>query len=275
MTRVLVIVAVVFASARSEAQVDGTAPPFGADVRARGPAVDPAQAAPLDPAFALRDANAAATTGDWARVAALVDPLLARPLETTDLAEAHRLAGLAAFFGGRPTDAEQHFVAYLRTDLDGHLDPALYPPEVVSFFDEVRARHAAELRALRPRPKRNFALAFVPVFAQRQNGEPVKGWIIGGLLGAFLVTNITTYFVIRSWCHDTGSTCDNSGVDHFHAAQQLETLNVVAGAGLILTYVYGVYDGVTRYRRQTREQSLAPYATPTNNGGVIGLVGSF
>ena len=234
-----------------------------------------AQFIPADPAVALRDANAAATGGDWARVDALVTPLFARPLEAADLAEAHRLAGLAAFFGNHQPEAEQHFVAYLHRDLDGHLDPALYPPEVVSFFDEVRARHAIELHALRPRPKRSFVLEFVPVFAQRQNGENVKGWVLGGLVAAFAVTNVTSYFVIRSWCHDTGSTCDNSGVNHFRAAQQLETVNIVAGMGLILTYVYGVYDGVTTYRRQSREQAFAPFATPTNNGGVVGVTGSF
>ena len=219
-------------------------------------------------------ANAAATTGDWGRVTALVTPLLTRPLEAADLGEAHRLAGLAAFFANRHQEAEEHFVAYLHVDLDGHLDPALYPPEVVGFFDEVRARHAAELHALRPRTKRYFILNFVPTAGQFQNGDTTKGWIIGSLFGAFVITNITTYFVLRSWCHDSGSTCDNSGVDHFHAAQQLAGLNFAAGAGLILTYVYGVYDGVTKYRRQTREQTFAPYATPTNNGGVVGVVGS-
>src|SRR5438270_10051108 len=96
----------------------------------------------------LRDANTAATAGDWQRVAALVEPVLAGAPSNADLAEAHRLAGLAAFFAQNTAGAEQHFLAYLKLDLDGRLDPALVPPEAVTFFEDVRARHAAELRAL-------------------------------------------------------------------------------------------------------------------------------
>ncbi|HUJ59445.1 MAG TPA: hypothetical protein VLX92_13160 [Kofleriaceae bacterium] len=221
----------------------------------------------------LRDANAAATAGDWRRVELLVEPLLAQPLAAADLGEANRLAGLAAFFEGRRAAAEQHFLVFLHVELDGHLDPALYPPDVVVFFDELRARHAAELRARRPRAKRTFLLSFVPPFGQFQNGEPTKGWVIAGLLGVFAASNVSSYFVLRSWCSPSDKTCDARG-DHTHAANTLRTVNFAAGIGLIATYLYGVYDGVVGYRRQSREQ-LAPYATA--GGGVVGvgIVGSF
>ncbi|HET7503254.1 MAG TPA: hypothetical protein VFK02_19675, partial [Kofleriaceae bacterium] len=90
-------------------------------------AVAHAQSTPATSA-ALRDGNTAAMAGDWQRVAQLVNPLLRQELSIPDLAEAHRLAGLAAFFQLRSADAEAHFLAYLRIDLDGRLDPALYPP---------------------------------------------------------------------------------------------------------------------------------------------------
>src|SRR6185369_13705468 len=94
--------------------------------------------AAADPTSALRDANAAAIAGDWAKVAALVQPLFTQALDRADLAEAHRLEGMVMFFAHHEGDAETHFVAYLKLDLDGHLDPALYPPEVVGYFDEIR-----------------------------------------------------------------------------------------------------------------------------------------
>jgi hypothetical protein len=105
----------------------------------------------------LREGNTAALAGDWQRVADLVGPLLQHPLAQADLGEAHRLAGLAAFFRQRSDDAESHFLAYLRIELDGTLDVALYPPEVVTFFSDVASRHAAELRALRTRRKRTWS----------------------------------------------------------------------------------------------------------------------
>jgi hypothetical protein len=229
----------------------------------------------IDPAATLRDANTAATQGEWDRVSQTVEPLLAQSLAPADLAEAHRLAGLAAFFHGNQPLAETHFLAYLRLDLQGGLDPALYPPEAVRFFADVRVRHAAELRARTPHGKSHWYLTLVPYAAQEQNGERTKGIVLASLVGAFAITNVSTYFVLRSWCHGQGSTCDASGTNHFHAAQHLQTVNVVAGLGLIATYLYGVYDGVSGYRRRNREQSFAPYANPTTDGGVFGIAGSF
>jgi hypothetical protein len=222
--------------------------------------------AAADPSATLREANAAASAGDWARVQMLVDPLLdpAHPPSPADLAEADRLAGLVAFFAQRLPAAEAYFVAYLKHDRDGRLDPALYPPEVVNYFNDVRARHAGELVVLRPPPKRYWALTLVPPVAQFQNGEKVKGIVVASLLGSFLATNITTYVLLRSWCHDTGNTCDASGKNHYRSAQTLQNLNAFSGVALIFTYAYGVWDGVRGYHRRTME--LAPYATSSSVG---------
>ncbi len=242
----------------------------------------PAIAPSSDPAVALREANVAASAGDWARVSATVQPLLARQLERSDLAEAHRLAGIAALFA-QPADhaaAELHFVEYLKIDLDGHLDPALYPPEVVNFFNDVRARHAAELKALRPKGKRYAVLSVLPPLGQFQNGDKVKGIVIGGLLGTFAATNLTTFFVLRSWCThvslggNSSSTCDEGG-EHASSAKTLRALNMTAGVGLILTYAYGVYDGIRGYRRDTRERALVPFASSSNGTSIVGVHISF
>ena len=218
---------------------------------------------------ALHDANDAALAGNWQHVAEIVDPLLRQQLSLADLAEAHRLAGLAAFFQHRDGDAEAHFVAYLRLDLDARLDPALVPPEAVTFFEDVRARHAAELRALRPRPRtrRYFVLELLPPFGQIQNGAHTKAWVIGGALGTFAIANITSYLVLRSWCSPSDDTCDH----HTRSATSLQAVNIISGIGLISTYLYGVYDGVMTYRRQ----SVVPFAAPATNGGVVGIAGSF
>lgn len=234
--------------------------------------------AAADPATsqALREGNTAATAGDWQKVEQLVAPLFAQTLARADLAEAHRLAGLAAFFQQRLPDAEAHFLAYMKLDLDGRLDPALYPPDVVAYFGEVRARHDAELRALRPKQRRYWLLNLIPPGGQIQNGDHVKAYVIGGLIGTMLVTNITSYLVLRSWCTHTegtggsGSTCDSGG-NHYRAASILRPLNIASGIGLILSYAYGVYDGVQGYRRHT-EATLQPFVAPS---GVVGISGSF
>jgi hypothetical protein len=229
------------------------------------------------PADVLRDGNAAAAQGDWQRVSALVDPLLTGQLPPADLAEAYRLAGIAAFFQNRKEQADAYFLDYLRIELDGRLDPALYPPEVVNFFNDVRTRHDAELRKRRPKPRRYWLLNLIPPGGQIQNGDKTKAYIIGGALGVFAITNVTSFFVLRSWCKEvSGSngssvTCDD-GKDHSSSASTLRVVNIASGVGLILTYAYGVYDGVKGYRRKEGPQ---PFVAPASGGGVVGVFGQF
>ena len=243
---------------------------------AGGAAAQPA-GGPAAPSDALREANGAAAAGDWARVSALVDPLVRGALPPADLAEAYRLSGMAAFYLQRRDLAEQHFLAYLKIDLDGRLDPALYPPEVVGFFDEVRIKHQAELRARRPRTRSYWLLNLIPPGGQIQNRERTKAWVVGGMIGAFAIGNVTTYLVLRSWCTQVrgngGSsvTCDDGG-DHVHSASTLRSINITTGVGLILSYAYGVYDGAMNYRRK---ESMQPFVAGVAGGGMLGIGGSF
>src|SRR5690606_22185168 len=102
----------------------------------------------------------------------------------------------------------------------------------------------------------------------------------GSMLGAFAITNVTTYFVLKSWCTRvsreglTSATCDEDN-SRAGTAARLRALNLAAGAGLILTYVYGVYDGVRGYRRESRERALVPYASSTTDSMVVGVRMSF
>jgi len=228
----------------------------------------------------LREGNTAALAGDWPRVTHLVDPLLGRRLAAADLGEAHRLAGLAAFFQQRSDAAESHFLAYLRIDLDGRLDRSLYPPDVVAFFNDVASRHAAELRALRNRPTRSWVLTLLPPFGQFQNDERTKGYVIGGVLGTLLIANLTTYALLRSWCEHTqgkkggGLTCDDP-TDHNRAAARISPYNIASGIGAIIVYVYGVYDGVQGYREHTREHAFQPFAAVSSDTSVVGISARF
>ena len=232
----------------------------------------------------LREGNTAALAGDWQHVAQLVEPLLAHQLAAADLGEAHRLAGIAAFFQQRNDAAERHFVAYLRIDLAGRLDPTLYPPEVVAFFNDVASRHGAELRAPRSPPRRSWWLTLLPPVGQFQNGDRITGYVLGGLLGTLLAVNLTTYAYLRAWCNHTdgsaggGLTCSVDRSDRTRAAMQLRPYNIASGIGVIVTYAYGVYDGVQGYRRRSRELAIQPFVSilqDSPGSTVFGVTGSF
>ncbi len=217
----------------------------------------------------LGAATLAAERGDWTTVATLVTPIADdRDATRGDRAEAHRLLGLAALDHGQSDRAEAHFFAYLKLDLDGRLDPNLYPPETVAFFEGVRGRHAAALRALRPRPRRAIVLNLIPPAGQFQNRERTKAWLLTGVGGTLLISNLGSYALLRMWCDGADSTCEG----HTRSARILRHVNLGTGIALIGLYAYGVYDGLRHYQRSP-SISVAPIAF--SDGGGLGVSGSF
>ncbi len=227
----------------------------------------------------LAAAAASAETSDWPAVERLAGPLASDPeVPAADRGEANRLLGLAAYHQRRLDAAEVHFLAYLQLDLDGRLDPSLYAPELVAYFENVRSTHAAELKALRPRPRRAVLLNLIPPAGQFQNHQPVKGWILGGLGFGLLAANLTSYLMLERWCSDGDLTCEPEGRSRSDTARTLVTVNQWSGALLIGAYAYGVIDGFRHYRRNpsiTFRTGVMVSPTSVPGGTGIGIAGTF
>ena len=222
----------------------------------------------------LAAASAAADSKQWTRVIELIgDVPRDAGVTGADHGEAHRLLGIAEFHLAHYDRAEAHFHAYLKIDLDGQLDIGLHSPDVVRFFDDVKAKHAAELRALRPRTRRWAVLNLVPPAGQFQNRQPIKGWVVGGLGVALLAANVGSYLMLDSWCSDVDGTCEDGAASRADDARTLKKVNTVAGIALIGVYVYGVYDGFRTYRQQRGAVLITPVAFA--DGGGLGIAGSF
>ena len=70
---------------------------------------------------------------------------------------------------------------------------------------------------------------------------------------------------------DPGLRRTGWGVIAVDGARISRSIQITSGIGLIVTYVYGVYDGIRGYRRESRERALLPYASPVDAGGVVGV----
>lgn len=89
----------------------------------------------------LRDAENSYLYGDYARVLRKVVPVIEPDLqlsETSRIARAYELAGLAAFFLEDRKSAQRHFEKLIRLRPDFTLDPVKVPPPAISFFDNLR-----------------------------------------------------------------------------------------------------------------------------------------
>jgi hypothetical protein len=249
--------------------------------RAQAQAGDPAPAptapvaAPFSgtPSQALEAASAALQAGDHAHAAALAGPVARSPadIDRADRAEAWRLLGLSLYFLGRLPDAEQAFLACLKLDLEARLDPSLVPPEALTFFEDVRARHATELRRFKPPPRRYFVLSVLPPFGQFQNGDRGRGWFLAGAETAALATHVASYMMLRRWCSTDDRTCEG----HVDGARTMRDVNLYSGIAFIGLVTYGVIDGLVGYRRQTARLESPPALTvmPLSEGGVVMTLG--
>ncbi|MBL8626733.1 MAG: hypothetical protein JNK64_35925 [Myxococcales bacterium] len=217
----------------------------------------------------LAGAGAAAERHDWATVERLAAPVAdAADAARGDRAEAFRLLGLAALERGDASAAEARFFAYLQLDLDGALDPNVYPPETIAFLENVRAKHATELRALRPRPRRARVLNLLPPAGQFQNQHRTKAWTLAILGGTLLATNLTTYGLLYRWCSDD-ATCT-----HASTARVLREVNLATGIATFGLYVYGVWDGFRHFHQsRTPSATIAPLAF--SHGAGLGVAGTF
>lgn len=228
-------------------------------------------AARADNAARLDEAARALAAGDYVGAETATRPLLAAPtLLRAERAEAYRLHGLALYFQNRQAEAEAAFRQYLTLEPDAHLDPALYPPEAVVFFESVRARHRGAVIIAKPpaRRRRNGMLNLVPPLGQIQNGDTAKAWIIGGAELVLLGANIATYAMLSSSCKGSDLTCDRDP----STSRALRTVNLVSGGLFLAVYAYGVIDGyVVGGKLSSRERALRTAVVPVPGGAVFGV----
>ena len=196
-----------------------------------------------------------------------------------DRTEAWRILGLARYFAAHLDLAEAAFLQYLKLDLDARLDPSLVPPEAVTFFEDVRSRHATELRRRPPRPRSRMMLALLPPVGQFDTGHPVRGWVIAGAGVALLAANLTTYLLLRDWCAPD-RTCEGGSGDRADRARTARTINLWTGGALIGLYAVGVVDAAIAYWRESRRAEEPPPTTswsvaPSGDGVIVSLQGGF
>ena len=212
---------------------------------------------PSSPADALKRARDEFDFGNYERVVERLRPLvealeLSRELpEKADRLEALRVYGIACTLTGRRTAAEGAFLLLLREEPSTALDPALVRPEAVAFFNEVRARHRAELLAAYRKNRRPYywALDVLPLVGQIQNRQWKKAILFGALELALFATDVTTGTLLAHY-EQTDHT-----FTHMSAFEPLRDVNWISFGALLTVTAAGIVDGfVVGARRAERDR---------------------
>jgi hypothetical protein len=213
---------------------------------------------------ALVRAEAAYAYGDMVQVVDSARPVAEGTLASTieQRARALRFLGIGLFLTNRSLGAENAFAELLRVDPAARLDPTTARPEVVAFFENIRRQHTARERA-----NRTFIWNFLPPVGQFQNGDSVKGWIVGGVeffaLGAFVSSRLT----LDAW-HNPDNTYGKPEGSRTDEARVLMVVQYASAGVLAATYLYGVIDGIVHYYRPLDEptSSLTLLVFPGGGG---------
>jgi hypothetical protein len=256
------------ASSPSSVAPSAVSPP--AETAQTSPAPPPPAATPAAPPAAetaqtsLERARAAYEYGDMELVVESARAVADGRFHPTPAqrAQALRFLGIALYLTGRPEGAETAFFDLLRQRSSTRLDPTTTRPDVVAFFENVRARHYDEIRlASRSHPGKRFLLSFFPPAGQFQNGDPGRGWTMAALELVSLGVAIGTYAQLKSWVRDADQTFPG----HTDDARTLKVLNNVAVGVLVGTLLVGIIDGVANFDRDSPDPPVA-FVTPDGLG---------
>jgi tetratricopeptide (TPR) repeat protein len=202
--------------------------------------------------------------GDYAEAIRSLQGVL-DPLTLTaedDVVQARKYLGASLFFTGKRDEAAAELKRLLLLSPDLKLDPFVFPPQLVLFFDEVKASIKDQLdkaraqRLLRDTMRlgerrvelRSLHVNFIPFGApQFQNGHRAKGWALLGAEAALLALNVASYWAARGRADADGwypAEADRAAAERWRTAQ-ITALGLFGGA-----WAYGIADGFYYYRAE-------------------------
>ena len=250
-----------------------------------------AEATPTDD---LSRARAELERGEYARSAALLEPLLyppgnAPPLlgSTEELKESRYLLGVSYFFLKRLAESSNEFAALLYLDPEYKLDPVIELPSVYAHFESVRKRLERDLDELRKKKAaeaerrrtegvvvertvtyRNPAWNFVPLGApQAQLGR--KGWsrfflvtqaVFGGASIALFTYQGMKYGFLSP---------EAPPADEVEDVRTIQTFQIASGALFFGFYAWQVVDAYAN--DAPKVQTKRSFEVGPGPGGTTGL----
>ncbi len=179
---------------------------------------------------------------DYAGAVQELEKYVAEPDEPEEkrlLARAY--LGASQFILGNKEIATGWFLSIIRDNPDYELNPVYFPPEIISFYNEVKESVGP---VVFKREQKYFYLNFLPFGAgQFQNHDYIKGALIAGLEAVALTINLDTYLRRKAIEID-----GKYPPERISEAKRLQSIQLISGGVFIAGYIYGVIDGSLNYK---------------------------
>jgi hypothetical protein len=215
--------------------------------------------------------------------------ILLYPITSLDQFEtetAHAYLGVCFFLTEENAKARAEFTDLLELNPDYRLDPVIFPPKIVDFFNEVRnelfpdradGNSSSVFSDIFQPPKKTLALTFFPFGAgQFQNRDTSKGIIFLStelLLGA---TSAYYYFERKSLeKSDSDSDGDNTlfgggKYENTGEAEQMQNIQMITGTAFWVVLIWGIADAVYNFDKsvegtQSIQVGLVPEIGPVRS----------
>jgi hypothetical protein len=202
-----------------------------------------------------------------------------------DLADARvRLGALAA--SGHPTDPHQTreakaylaeveyylgeresawatFLEIATLDPEYRLDPFVHPPEVVAYFDSVRATSArlSPAPAIDPGPA-PLGVILLPGALQIRNGQKGLGVFMAGTVAGLAAGTFALYGTLQRYDLDATRVGIQVGASEAQMATTLKNMTNASRSAAATVWALGVAQGVLRSRQTQVSGAVPPMAGP-------------
>ncbi len=204
--------------------------------------------------------------GDLAEARSLLGALVVsgHPTDPHQTREAKAYMAEVEYYLGERESAWATFLEIATSDPEYRMDPFVHPPEVVAYFDSVRATSArlspAPVVDSGPAP---LGVVLIPGALQLRNGQKGLGVVMAGTVAGLTAGTFALYAALQRYDLDASRVGIQVGAPEAQMATTLKNMTNTSRSAAATVWVLGVAQGLLRARQTQLTGSQPPLPPPT------------
>jgi len=185
------------------------------------------------------------------------------PTDPRQTQEAKAYLAEVEYYLGERESAWATFLEIATLDPEFRLDPFVHPPEVVAYFDSVRATSARLSPATETEPEpAPLGVVLLPGALQIRNGQQGLGIFMAGTMAGLSAGTFALYGVLQRYDLDASRVGIQVGASQEQMATTLKNMTNVSRSAAATVWVLGVAQGMLRSRQTHVLGTVHPWTGP-------------